>query len=478
MTISDQLQLLHEFTIGQRTDWDVLLPLLSHKSLRFRIAAYNLLRDSEHNESQIAAQAQIPYAAFERLHVINPLRNSHYPHYAMTPDGQHLIGCYADGVIHRFDIPTGATVAILPSPYTTNLMVASIAISHDGETLYAGLFNGNIDAINLADGTCTTVFQAPRQFADNTRLTHRIALASQGKVMVGVNEKSHKLGMIDLVTGTVYQCHQTRCPMGRLFVAADGRTVIYSGNFISEVWDIATGRMLYNIDDGRSFPVISPDGMTAISGRNKTKFIYEWNLRTGAIVREIPITFPTKPDDSVTVGGITPDGKVIIFKCGDVNWCLFENGTFVQRGMRNHPVDFKRAHFTPDGQYCLWENSDIQVFGIKRREFKFIAATANEQIDELVSLCAIRQHVDRNYFSQGATEEAVIGKFMAMGRKHQYDFTIDDLRSRIKRSEGSRNYYYAIGDARNMPWRDLNMNREDIDVPEQLPLGDPVHFPS
>jgi WD40 repeat protein len=157
-----------------------------------------------------------------------------------------------------------------------------------------------------------------RAFGEGCGEACRIAMAPDGKT-IAVDHfhrvpDRHVSSIIlwDLVTGKeIRQIGRDQGVVYALAFSADGATLACSGGGRPDLWDVATGKTLLELDNSLDIPIntrsvaFTPDGKSLLAGG--PRFLAEWSLITGQVVR----SYPVGTADVFSLA-LSPDGKSVV----------------------------------------------------------------------------------------------------------------------------------------------------------------------
>jgi WD40 repeat protein len=188
---------------------------------------------------------------------------------AFTPDGQTLIvGGHAP--IQVWDVATGRKKATLdagPAPDGQSMLTPSIAVTADGNTLYAANHDGLIRVWDLSTRRIQSYVRAAPSLAS-------IVLSPDNRTLAGTFYDG-SITLWDLAAGKPRARMQPlHARAGSLAFSPDGRTLV-SGCFDGNIkfWDVATGRQrgMFRAHNGSSVRSLAftPDGKTLFTGAGR-----------------------------------------------------------------------------------------------------------------------------------------------------------------------------------------------------------------
>jgi WD40 repeat protein len=193
---------------------------------------------------------------------------------AFSPDSTTLAVVLGD-TVKLFNIASGQETGTIVSKGTQ-----SILFSPDGQSLYAGGWNG-INVWNLASGALI------HSMGDSSNEGNCLALSPDGSLLASAGSFDKPIVLWEAATG-----HQLRTFSGhtgginRLVFSPDGKLLASSaGDVTIKLWDVASGNALQTLvghTQAASSLAFSPDGATLVSG-SQDGTTRLWNLSTGGI---------------------------------------------------------------------------------------------------------------------------------------------------------------------------------------------------
>ncbi|GAB4430412.1 MAG: hypothetical protein Kow0031_11260 [Anaerolineae bacterium] len=306
---------------------------------------------------------------------------------AFAQDGQSaLTGSYLGGVLHRWDVETGA----LQQTFTTSDApeINGVAFSPDGRQVAAALGVGQI--VRLWDTASGELLQT---FTGSSDGVLAVAFSPDGQTLVsGGYDKSARLW--DIVTGGEIRRFEGHTDaVESVSFSPDGRTLITaSDDGTARLWDVSTGQELRHLA-GHTNPVsgaaFAPDGKTIATASfdqtiklwgsqlqpeysplagvinsfsNAIKFTADgrsiagvdetglglWDVQTGQLVHQYNY------DSPLASAAISPDGSLVLGGAGNgvlVGWDAHTGEKLFS--LTGHQVEVQSVAISPDGRYAL-----------------------------------------------------------------------------------------------------------------------------
>jgi WD40 repeat protein len=138
----------------------------------------------------------------------------------------------------------------------------------------------------------------------------------------------------------------------------DAKTILLAGGG-TQLIEAATGKQLHSLGSFNSGGLIiaaafSPDGKSAVTGSQETKFARLWDVTTGK-----PIGKPMPHERTVGCVTFSPDSKTVLTASADKTARLWEAATGEPLGPAfKHQGGVSDAAFSPDGKTILTASND------------------------------------------------------------------------------------------------------------------------
>jgi WD40 repeat protein len=244
---------------------------------------------------------------------------------ALSRDGRTALSGSIDKTIKLWDLRTGIEIRTLRG-HTG--WVTSVALAADGNIAVSGSWDTTLKVWNLQTG------EEVRTLRGHAKLVHSVAISPDGSTALSGSE-DNTVKLWDLRTGTeirtlnvvppVYHHEENNFmdpnTVSRIAYSPDGHSALVGGGDGGlTLWDLSNGkqiRMLESHTDRVNGVAVafSPDGRTALSGRNKTVTL--WDLESGKIIRSfepfVAIASAAKADASTaTTIAMSPDGRTAL----------------------------------------------------------------------------------------------------------------------------------------------------------------------
>jgi hypothetical protein len=171
---------------------------------------------------------------------------------ALTNDGSRVAICDAQGQAQIFDTNDGSTVTLGPldgrniatgqAPLTP-FIVTSLAFSPDGNKLYVGTFDGQLEVWDIASNQVTRAPIAAGQSGPNS--IHKFALSSDGALLAFSRSEltgsmpSYALEIRDANTLQIIRTATIQSPMTDLAFIDKGKSLLAMQDGGLEIWDVA-----------------------------------------------------------------------------------------------------------------------------------------------------------------------------------------------------------------------------------------------
>jgi WD40 repeat protein/transcriptional regulator with XRE-family HTH domain len=228
---------------------------------------------------------------------------------AFTPDGRGLLTCGKFPLIRLWDVATGAVVAAFD---TGARAVNSVALSHDGATVFA-------------------------QLADDRTLRWRVGAAAAEEILPACRD-----------------CRMVQCsPDGRLLLTA------HPGEFTARLWDADTGaclRVLAGHADQVQWATFARGGAWAITSSNDGSSRV-WDAASGAELRRL-----AGHNNIIWGHGLAPDGRHFVTGGTDGTASLWDLGYApAPPAFRGHEAGVLAAQLSADGRTLVTASDDLTL---------------------------------------------------------------------------------------------------------------------
>jgi RNA polymerase sigma factor (sigma-70 family) len=247
---------------------------------------------------------------------------------AVSKDGKLVAGFWNESVIHLWETETGK--ALPPIPLGKDAApAAGLAFSPDGKKLAVSSMAGGVRIWDFAAAKTVSAFGSnpPNWPGDNFKMIWQGALAygPDGRSVVSIvrdminSPHLVTLTVWDPATGQVQRKLEeplTSSPASPVF-SPDGKLFAYATNKEACVFDLAADRMLFK-QEAREGAGWGPKvGFSADSERlyflpGKSRLIYEYEAKTGKLLRELGTTNGDRGIDSYRTAAyamtVSPDG--------------------------------------------------------------------------------------------------------------------------------------------------------------------------
>jgi WD40 repeat protein len=263
---------------------------------------------------------------------------------SFSPDGALLASGVQDNTLHLWNVQTGAPVRTLEG---LPRLMGGVAFSPDwssvttagewgkevllwnpktGDRLGAldGYYNGISGLVIPPNGTIfvshyeegkieqwdSRTGQIARTIEENADHVYELALTADGTTLATAQTSDwtgpSTAQVRDVATGRRLWTLESSISLSGMALSPRGNLVTISKRYSSgfEVYDVQTGKKLYDLTGGRdSHLLFSPEGTTLFSGSESSVSL--WNMKTGKVLH------PLKIPEPYMSSAFSPDGKTI-----------------------------------------------------------------------------------------------------------------------------------------------------------------------
>jgi WD40 repeat protein len=275
----------------------------------------------------------------------NPDDDGVYGLLAFSPDGQTLATADTDNNtgnatrVYLWDVATGRRTATLTEP---GMGVGSLVFSPDGKTLAIGDQNGSTYLLTVPAGHLTASFGYGLA----------TAFSPDGQTMAGIQGDSTDLW--NIATGRLIAIvtdpggPDVAMPADAAF-SPDGQTLATGdGDGSAYLWNVATGQRIASLTPGSldvESVAFSPDGTTVAVADNDGS-TYLWNVAT----HQVTATLTDPASGNVNAVAFGPDGKTLATADGNGNTYLWNVPDSRLIATLSPPdADADSVAFSPDG---------------------------------------------------------------------------------------------------------------------------------
>ena len=259
---------------------------------------------------------------------------------ALSADARTLLACVPDQPLQLVDVASGKfNAGELPKCPPA---AQSLALRSDGRLLALGMFHGDVQFVDLANGK--PAGPALSGFGD---LIYHARFSPDGKTLLTLSWGSRGARRWQVDPGKWLENDLSHLKATAADWSADGKLIATSGVDRAKVWDASTGKLVQEIqvEDESAGPVaFHPDGRRLLLGSNRTARL--WNASTGKAVGP-PLPHP----EPVVAVSFSPDGRIMATASGDRSARLWDVRTGKPLGA---PLPHRQAiswlRFLPDGR--------------------------------------------------------------------------------------------------------------------------------
>ena len=327
----------------------------------------------------------------------------------MSADGKYLLSGGWGGAVKLWDVQTGREIRTLSG----HKSAPSVAFTPDGlhaVTFESGLDEGIIRLWDLQSGKASytvtkkglSLFMPPITFgprgkyfmiADPLRPKVQLWETATGREMGGLDLKNVRTEMIvspdgrfalsqepgemrlagyvskptllwNLPTGNVIRELRKNLSRFNSAFTPDGSRVLSYHESSLELWDAATGRVIWSVKGGHTglvdFIAIAQNGTLALTASKSDKTVRVWDVVSGRLLQVIAFPGGFEP------GLISPDGHFILFCSGSKIISISDTvkifdaatGREIKTLTKKGTIPFENISFTPDGHALVMMRLD------------------------------------------------------------------------------------------------------------------------
>jgi WD40 repeat protein len=205
---------------------------------------------------------------------------------AFSPSGKEL-ATLGISAVQRWDVATGKEIG--PSVSHTGRLNA-LQFTAAGKTLLSCGNDGKVIEWDTLTGRSRRFLFDKPIWPDPTSM-RSVVFSSDGKT-VAVSDpnwpNNNRFYLWDCTTGK--EAQELKAPVGSFVgfqFSPDGKFLASLGDEVTDIWEVATGKLLHSLRGGIWSPVFSPDSklLATCSGGNLRRTIILWDVETGKELR-------------------------------------------------------------------------------------------------------------------------------------------------------------------------------------------------
>ena len=274
-----------------------------------------------------------------------------------SPDGKKMATGCADGFARIYEVPSGK---LLATTVTQEKNVWRVKFSPDGKFLATASGDAKSTSAKIWDAETGA---ETLSLAGHTSRIRGIDFSPDGK-LIATGSRDGTIRIWDAESGKelnkfAVETNGQTVEINDLQFTPDGKKLIAGNSNGSKVWEISSGKILFNLNEKTSALSVaaSSDGkLFAFGGTLFTVFVYD--AGTGK-----PISTITGHEAAITQVSFSPDGKLIASVSSDRTVRFFDARSGVEiQNLKAHLNEVWSVAFSPDGKFIATSATDWKVF--------------------------------------------------------------------------------------------------------------------
>jgi WD40 repeat protein len=260
---------------------------------------------------------------------------------AVAPDGRSLATASSDKTVCLWDAATGKKVRTYTGHHAD---VLSVAFSPDGKTLASGGWDNTVRVWDVASGR--ERFPVP----GHQHGVRSVVYSPDGRRLASASAEG-TLCLWDAASAKALRQWTQASWIKKVQFSPDGRFLASSANFPAplRLWDVATGKELHRFgdkDDANSDLCFAPDGRTIVTRGGDSQFCL-WDAGTCTRRKH----FEGPPEGALLCFAYSPDGKTVATGDNAGKVLLWDPATGTRRALgAGHDGNVEAVAFAPDGK--------------------------------------------------------------------------------------------------------------------------------